>query len=147
MCIRDSSNTHFNDKTGSLGNDPFSANDTDKEVRVAHTAHGFRVGDKVTFSGASSLVGVDMNDTFTVKEILNANVYVVDAKTQASATSMLGGGSVTYNANSFNSLGTLASTTEVTVNAATGLNISYGELASQESVSYTHLTLPTTPYV
>ena len=131
--IQTNSNTHFNDKTGSLGNNPFSANDTDKEVRVAHTAHGFRVGDKVTFSGASSLVGLDMNDTFTVTSVNNANSYSVESKTQASATSTLGGGSVTYSANSFNSLGTLASNTEVTVNAATGLNISYGELASQES--------------
>ena len=131
--ILTNSNTHFNDRTGSLGNDPFSANDTDKEVRVGHTGHGFRVGDKITFSGASSLVGVNMNQTFTIKEVPNANSYIVDAKTQATATSLLGGNSVTYSANSFNSLGTLASTTEVTVNAATGLNISYGELASQES--------------
>ena len=73
--IQTNSNTHFNDKTGSLGNNPFSATVADTEVRVAHTAHGFRVGDKVTFSGASSLVGVDMNDTFTVTSINNANSY------------------------------------------------------------------------
>ncbi|MEC9100431.1 MAG: flagellin, partial [Pseudomonadota bacterium] len=100
---------------------------------VGHTAHGLRVGDKITFSGAAAVAGVDMNDTFTITSINNANSYSVESKTQASATSTLGGGSVTYSANSFNSLGTLASNTEVTVNAATGLNISYGELASQES--------------
>ena len=131
--IQTNSNTHFNDKSGSLGNNPFSTNATDKEVRVGHTAHGLRVGDKITFSGAAAVAGVDMNDTFTITSINNADSYSVESKTQASATSTLGGGSVTYSANSFNSLGTLASNTEVTVNAATGLNISYGELASQES--------------
>ena len=132
--IQANSNTHFNDKSGSLGNNPFSTNTTDKEVRVGHTAHGLRVGDKITFSGAAAVAGVDMNDTFTITSINNANSYSVESKTQANAVvNQGGGGSVTYSANSFNSLGTLASNTEVTVNAATGLNISYGELASQES--------------
>jgi flagellin-like hook-associated protein FlgL len=82
-----------------------------------------------------------MNDTFTVISVGNANSYTVEAKTQSNAIVNGGGNGVTYNANSFNSLGGLATTTEVTVNAATGLNISYGELANQESFANLFETL------
>ena len=139
--IQTNADTQLNDRTGSLGVDPFGTNATDKEVRVAHNSHGFSVGDKVTFSGATSVAGVDMNGTFTVVQVNNANVYTVEAQTQANAVASGGGAAVVYNANSFNSLGGLATTTEVTVNAATGLNISYGELANQESFANLFETL------
>jgi len=132
--IQTNSNTHFNDDTGSLGNDPFLTADGLKDVRIPKTAHGFSTGDKITFSGATEVGGLDMNGTFTIIDAhSSADHFIVEARTEGNAAASGGGNSVTYNANSYNSLGNLATTTEVTVNAATGLNISYGELASQES--------------
>ena len=141
--ILNNGDTQLNDRIGTLAtNNPFSANATDKEVRVSHTNHGLSVGDKITFTAATTFGGgVDMNDTFTVVSVGNANSYTVEAKTQSNAIVNGGGNGVTYNANSFNSLGGLATTTEVTVNAATGLNISYGELANQESFANLFETL------
>ena len=74
-----------------------------------------------------------MNDTFTVIEVLNTNSYKVEAKTQPNALVNGGGNGVTYIANTLNGLGSLDPTTETTINAGAGLNVSYGELGNQES--------------
>ena len=130
--IQTNSNTHFNDRIGTLGLNSFSINAGSTTMTVSQTGHGLKVGDKITFTAATPVAGLDMNDTFTVTAIDSANQFKVEVPTPANATAT-GGGAPTYIANSFNSLAGLATTTEVTVNAATGLNISYGELASQES--------------
>ena len=133
--IQGNSDTQFNDKNGTLAdNNPFSANAVDKEVRVSHANHGLSVGDKITFTAATTFAGgVDMNDTFTVIEVLNTNSYKVEAKTQPNALVNGGGNGVTYIANTLNGLGSLDPTTETTINAGAGLNVSYGELGNQES--------------
>ena len=140
--IQNNANTQFNDRTGTLGNNAFSINAQSTTMTVSQTSHGLKVGDKITFSGATAVAGLDMNDTFTVSVIDSANQFKIEVPTPANATVNGGGGApVTYIANSFNSLGGLATTTEVTVNAATGLNISYGELANQESFANLFETL------
>ena len=42
-------------------------------MTVSQTSHGLKVGDKITFSGATAVAGLDMNDTFTVTVIDSAN--------------------------------------------------------------------------
>ena len=131
--IATAADTWFNNKTGALGNPAFSTANASPEVRVAHTAHGLVVGDQVTFAGATAVAGLDLNGTFTISAINNANSYDIQATENANAIASGGGGAVTYSANSWNKLGTLASTSENTVHAAVGLNISYGEMANQET--------------
>ena len=46
-----------------------------------------------------------------------------------------------YNVNALNGLGSLAPTTELTINAGAGLNVSYGELGNQESFTNLFETL------
>ncbi len=141
--IQGNSDTQFNDKNGTLAdNNPFSANATDKLVRVSHANHGLSVGDKITFTAATTFAGgVDMNDTFTVIEVGNANSYKVEAKTQPNAIVNGGGNGVTYIANALNGLGSLDPTTETTINAGAGLNVSYGELGNQETFANLFETL------
>ena len=138
--IQGNSDTEFNDATGTL-DDPFFTTDGLKNVRVFHTGHGFSIGDKVTYSGATTLNGVDMNGTFTIVDVTTANHYVVEARTEANATTTGGGTGVAYNVNALNGLGSLDPTTELTINAGAGLNVSYGELGNQESFTNLFETL------
>ena len=131
--IATAADTWFNNKTGALGDPAFSTANASSEVRVAHTAHGLVVGDQVTFAGATAVAGLDLNGTFTISAINNADSYDIQATENAIAIASGGGACVTYSANSWNKLGTLASTSENTVHAAVGLNISYGEMANQET--------------
>ena len=131
--IATAADTWFNNKTGALGDPAFSTANASSEVRVAHTAHGLVVGDQVTFAGATAVAGLDLNGTFTISAINNADSYDIQATENANAIASGGGAGVTYSANSWNKLGTLASTSENTVHAAVGLNISYGEMANQET--------------
>ena len=132
--------TEFNDVTGTLAN-PFFTTDGLKNVRVFHAGHGFSIGDKVTYSGATAFNGVDMNGTFTIVDVDTVDHYVVEAKTEANARSTGGGAAVAYNVNALNGLGDLAPTTELTINAGAGLNVSYGELGNQESFTNLFETL------
>ncbi len=132
--IATAADTWFDNKTGALGAGPvFSTANASPEVRVAHSNHGLVVGDQVTFAGASAVAGLDLNGTFTISAINNANSYDIQANANANAIANGGGNAVTYSANSWNRLGTLASTSENTVHVAVGLNISYGEMANQET--------------
>ena len=132
--IATAADTWFNNKTGAVGNTPFAVVNGSNVVTVSHTNHTLSVGDQVTFSGGTTVGGLDLNDTFEIASVLSANSYTVIADTNATATNATGGGaSVNHSANSWNKLGTLASTSENTVHAAVGLNISYGEMANQET--------------
>ena len=51
-------------------------------TRVAHAGHGFSIGDKVTYSSANAVGGVDMNGTFTIVDVDTVNHYVVEARTE-----------------------------------------------------------------
>ncbi len=139
--IQGNADTQFNDRTETLSLDPFGTGVGQTAVRVFQTAHGLSVGDKVTFSGASAINGLDMNGTFTVSVIDTANHYKVEAMTQANATGSGGGAAVVSTSNSLNGLGSLDPTTELTINAGAGLNVSYGELGNQESFTNLFETL------
>ena len=138
--IQGNADTEFNDSTGTLAN-PFLTTAGLKNVRVFHAGHGFSIGDKVTYSGATAFNGVDMNGTFTIVDVDTVDHYVVEAKTEANARSTGGGAAVAYNVNALNGLGGLAPTTELTINAGAGLNVSYGELGNQESFTNLFETL------
>jgi len=132
--IATAADTYFNNKTGAVGNNPFAVVNGSNVVTVSHTNHTLSVGDQVTFSGGTTVGGLDLNDTFEIASVLSANSYTFISDTNATATNATGGGaSVAHSANSWNKLGTLASTSENTVHAAVGLNISYGEMANQET--------------
>ena len=129
-------NTWFNDTSGTLDPDSFQTTINDPEVRVGHANHGLVVGDQITYSGATSIGGLDMNGTFTVSQVGNANTYHIAHTENADASVAAGGGTtIAYNASSWNKLGSIASTTENTIHAAVGLNVSYGEMANQEAFS------------
>ena len=132
--IATAADAYFNNKTGAVGNNPFAVVNGSNVVTVSHTNHTLSVDDKVTFSGGTTVGGLDLNDTFEVASVLSANSYTFISDTNATATNATGGGAaVSHSANSWNKLGTLASTSENTVHAAVGLNISYGEMANQEA--------------
>ncbi len=132
--IATAADTYFNNKTGAVGNNPFAVVNGSNVVTVSHTNHTLSVGDQVTFSGGTTVGGLDLNDTFEIASVLSANSYTFISDTNATATNATGGGAaVSHSANSWNKLGTLASTSENTVHAAVGLNISYGEMANQET--------------
>ena len=132
--IATAADTWFNNKTGAVGNTPFAVVNGSNVVTVSHTNHTLSVGDQVTFSGGTTVGGLDLNRTFEIASVLSANSYTVISDTNANATNAnAGGAAVNHSANSWNKLGTLASTSENTVHAAVGLNISYGEMANQET--------------
>ena len=138
--IQGNSDTEFNDSNGVLNN-PFFSTAGLKNMRVFHTGHGFSIGDKVTFSSANAVGGVDMNGTFTIVDVTTADHYVVEARTEANATVTGGGPAVAYSTNALNGLGSLSPTTELTINAGAGLNVSFGELGNQESFTNLFETL------
>ncbi len=78
--------------TATLTN-PFTTTSGSKTVTVTDADHGAIAGDYVTFSGASTVGGLDLNGEF---EILTAttNSYTISALTNASS-SATGGGTVT----------------------------------------------------
>ena len=83
--------------SGTLGSDPFTTVDESTAVTVAHTAHGTIAGDYVTFADGDAVGGLDLDSTFTVTSVTDANVYVITAASAAtSAVSGGGGSSVTF---------------------------------------------------
>jgi hypothetical protein len=73
--------------------DPFTTTDGSPVVSVADAAGGYAVGDFVTFSGATSVGGLDLNGEFEIKTI-GLSVYTIEAATNATSTAT-GGGTVT----------------------------------------------------
>ena len=85
-------------ETASLTN-PFTTATGNATVTVADTAHGAFKGDFVTYTGASTLDGLNFNQEFEIQSIVNAAAYTItftDGST-ASGTTAGGGGSVTAN--------------------------------------------------
>ena len=69
---------------------PFTTVNGSPNVTVTHFRNGFRIGIKVTFSGASVVNGIDMNGTFTIIA-KTASGYVVTAGNNANNGSSGGG--------------------------------------------------------
>jgi hypothetical protein len=76
-----------------LGSNPFATTNGSATVTVTATAHGGQTGDYVTFSGASTVAGLDLNNEYKIT-VTNANTYTITASSAASSTTSGGGSSV-----------------------------------------------------
>ena len=76
-----------------LGSNPFATVSGSPTVTVTATAHGALTGDFVTFSGATTVAGLDLNNQYQVT-VITANSYTITASSNASATTTGGGSAV-----------------------------------------------------
>lgn len=76
-----------------LGTDPFATTNGSPTVTVTATAHGGSSGDYVTFSGASTVAGLDLNNEY-VMTVVDANSFTIVASATANASTSGGGSSV-----------------------------------------------------
>jgi hypothetical protein len=79
--------------TSTINNNPFSTTNTSTLVTVTDTAHGGATGDFVTFSGATAVGGLTLNNEYQIT-VLTANTYTITAATAATSTATGGGASV-----------------------------------------------------
>lgn len=79
--------------TVTLGTDPFATTSGLATVTVTSTAHGAITGDFVTFSGATTVAGLDLNNEYQIT-FITANTYSITAATTASSTTTGGGAAV-----------------------------------------------------
>jgi hypothetical protein len=79
--------------TVTLGANPFATTNGLATVVVTHTAHGAITGDFVTYSGATTVAGLDLNSEYQITYI-NVNSYSITAASTASATTTGGGAAV-----------------------------------------------------
>lgn len=77
-------------------NAPFDTVLNSAIVTVNQTDHGVNVDDFVTFQGASTVAGLDLNTTFQVTTIVSKDAYQITANTPANATVTGGGGANVY---------------------------------------------------
>lgn len=76
-----------------INNNPFATTISLTLVTVTDTGHGAITGDFVTFSGATSVGGLDLNNEYQIT-VVDANTYTITAATAASSTTTGGGASV-----------------------------------------------------
>jgi hypothetical protein len=90
--------------TTTLPNNPFTTQLNQPTVTVNAPGHGARNGDYVTFSGATTVAGLDLNNEYVITYI-NSNSYTITASSNASSATTGGGASVSaaYQLNSGNS--------------------------------------------
>ena len=74
--------------------DPFETTSGSPIVTVTDASGGYADGDFVTFSGASAVGGLTLNDEYQITLTIVANEYTIDAGANASS-SATGGGTVT----------------------------------------------------
>jgi len=72
---------------------PFTTTSGSSTVTVADNSHGFSVGDFVIFKNFSAVGGLDMNNEFEVKSIVNTNSFTVQHTSNATGSVSGGGGS------------------------------------------------------
>jgi len=79
--------------TFELGSNPFATTSGSAVVIVTDTDHGALNGDFVTFSGASLVAGLSLNNEYQITYLTN-NTYSITASSNANATTSGGGSSV-----------------------------------------------------
>jgi hypothetical protein len=79
--------------SSTINNNPFSTTNLSAIVTVTDTAHGGATGDFVTFSNATAVGGLDLNNEYQIT-VLTANTYTITAATAATSTATGGGASV-----------------------------------------------------
>lgn len=85
--------------SGSYGASPFTTTAGSSIVIAGLTAHDLTEGSSVTNAGAAAVGGLDVNGTFPVVEILDANTFSFDCGDDQATSSITGGGSsATYTA-------------------------------------------------
>jgi hypothetical protein len=90
-------------------NDPFATTDTSPIVTVTDTNHGAITGDFVTFSGATTVAGLNLNNEYQITYV-DSNTYTITASANANATVAAGGGAsvvANYELNNGTNIGTL----------------------------------------
>jgi len=76
-----------------LGTDPFATTSGSSTVTVTAASHGGTSGDYVTFSGASTVAGLTLNNEY-VMTVVDANSFTIVASANANATTTGGGSTV-----------------------------------------------------
>ncbi len=71
---------------------PFDTTALSREVTVNDTNHGAAIGDYVTFSGSTTVAGLDLNQEFIIQTVPDANTYTIEADFPADSTVVGGGG-------------------------------------------------------
>jgi hypothetical protein len=79
--------------TSTINNNPFATTNGLTLVTVTDTAHGGATDDFVTFSGATAVGGLNLNNEYQIT-VLTANTYTITAATAATSTATGGGASV-----------------------------------------------------
>ena len=79
--------------TSTINNNPFSTTDTSTTVTVTDTAHGCVDGAYVTFSGASAVAGLTLNNEYQITYV-DTDTYRITAASSANATTTGGGAAV-----------------------------------------------------
>jgi hypothetical protein len=79
--------------TTTLPNNPFTTQNTFPTVTVNAPGHGARNGDYVTFSGATTVAGLNLNNEYVINYI-DSNSYSITASGNASSSTTGGGASV-----------------------------------------------------
>jgi len=74
---------------------PFATTNGSATITVTDTAHGAQAGDFVTFSGASTTAGLDMNKEFEISTYVDANTYTITYTGSTANATGNGGGTVT----------------------------------------------------
>jgi hypothetical protein len=76
--------------------DPFSTTEDSAVVTVAHTAHGLRVGNTASYSGASAVGGITIDGDYEIASVPDVNSYSIVHSSAATSTAGPGGGTVAY---------------------------------------------------
>ena len=74
---------------------PFATVDGSATITVTDNAHGAQAGDFVTFSGASTTAGLDMNKEFEISTYVDPNTYTITYTGSTANATGNGGGTVT----------------------------------------------------
>jgi hypothetical protein len=75
----------------SLEDSPFSTTESSNRVLVRHEGHGFTRFDQVTFSGSTSVGGLDLNGTFTIDNVTSTGYTIVTGQTTTATSTSVGG--------------------------------------------------------
>ena len=87
--------------SSTINANPFATTSGSLLVTVTDTAHGVTAGTWVTFSGATTVAGLNLNNSYEIISVIDGNTYTIIAGTAASSTTTGGGSAVvaTYKIN------------------------------------------------
>ncbi len=76
-----------------LGSNPFATTNGSTTVTVTAANHGGQTGDYVTFSGATTVAGLNLNSNYQIT-VTTVNAYTIETSSAASSTTSGGGSAV-----------------------------------------------------